>query len=277
MRPGPCLLLLLLLSTPAVARDGSGGRAFQLRTLVAPAQPAGVPPLEIHASAGLTTLVEFDSSLAAGAVALVREGGPIQLARLGDGSLVVALTRNLAPEEQVPFTVALEPGAEPLRFVVVTQREVVDLRVHVAGAPHSAAEDAAEHVARALLTGPEARILLALPQEMRERGAPGVRARVQSVVWMGQRLFAIAAVWGQTRGTAPWKLVQARLRTTLADGVFMEWPVRLLPGPARGGRQLHVLTSLLPEGASGLDVALDGEDCPGDFQPMPPATMVESP
>jgi len=276
VRPGPCLLLLLLLSTPAAARDGSGGRAFQLRTLVAPARPAGVPPLEIHASAGLTTLVEFDSSLDAGAVALAREGGPLQLARLGDGSLVVALTRNLAPGEQVPFTVALAPGAEPLRFVVVTRREVVDLRVHVAGAPHSAAEDAAEHVARALLAGPEARIMLALPQEMRERGTPGARARIQSVVWMGQRLFAIAVVGGQKRGIAPEKLVQARLRTTLADGVLMEWPVRLLPGPVLAMRQLHVLTSLLPEGASGLEVALDAEDSPGDFQPLPQSTMDEA-
>lgn len=258
MRPGPCLLLLLLLSTSAAARDGSSGRAFQSRTLVAPDRPAEVPPLELHASAGLSTLVQFDASLNAGAVKLTEDGGHVQLARLSDDSLVVVLTRNLAMGEQVPFTVTIEPGAEPLRFVVVTRREAVDLRVYVVRARHSAEEATAEHVARGLLAGPDARPMLVLPQEMRKRGAPGARAQVQSVVWMGQRLFAIAAVWSQKRGTAPWKLVQARLRTTLADGVLMEWPALLLSGPARGGEQLYVLTSLLPEGASNLEVALDG-------------------
>ncbi|MFY0572539.1 DUF2381 family protein [Archangium lansingense] len=275
MRPGPCLLLLLLLSTSAAARDGSSGRALQLRTLVAPFRPGEVPPLELRASAGLTTLVQFDFQ--AGAVELTEEGGLVQLARLGDGSLVVALTRNLAPGEQVPFTVALEPGAEPLRFVVVTRREAVDLRVQVVRARHSDGEDAAEHVARELLAGPEARPMLALPQAARKRDTRDARAQVQSVVWMGPRLFAIVAVWNQKKGTAPWRLVQARLRTSLADGVLLEWPVRLLPGPARAGKQLHVLTSLLPEGASGLEVALDGEDSPGSFKPLPPAAMDESP
>ncbi|MCY1083073.1 DUF2381 family protein [Archangium lansingense] len=277
MRPGPCLLLLLLLSTSAAARDGSSGRALQLRTLVAPSRPGEVPPLELRASAGLTTLVQFDSSLQAGAVELTEQGGLVQLARLGDGSLVVALTRNLAPGEQVPFTVALEPGAEPLRFVVVTRREAVDLRVQVVRARHSDGEDAAEHVARELLAGPETRPMLALPQAARKRDTWDARAQVQSVVWMGPRLFAIVAVWNQKRGTAPWRLVQARLRTTLADGVLLEWPARLLPGPVRVRRQLHVLTSPLPEGASGLEVALDAEDSPGSFQPLPPATMDESP
>lgn len=281
MRPGPWLLLLLLLSTPAVARDGSGGRSFQMRTLVAPSRPGAVPPLELHASAGLTSLVSFSSPLKAGAVELTENGGRIQLVRLGDGSLVIALTRDLAPGEQVPFTVATEPGAEPLRFVLVTRRDAVDLRVQVVRAQDSAEEDAAESVARGLLAAPDARTTLVLPLGMKERGAPGSQAWVQSVLWMGRRLFATVAVRSQNvrsqkRGAPSWKLVQARLRATLADGALQEWPARLLSGTARG-EQLHVLTSLLPEGASGLEVALDGEDSPGDFQPLPPSEMDESP
>ncbi|MGZ3459754.1 MAG: DUF2381 family protein [Archangium sp.] len=276
MHPGPWLLLSLLLSLPAAARDGSSVRSLQLRTLVAPARPAEVPPLELHVTAGLSTLVQLGASLKAGAVALAEDGGCIQLARLSDGSLVVAPTRNLAPDEQVPFTISVEPGAEPLRFVLVTRREAVDLRVRVVRAEGSAGEDAAESVARGLLDAPEARTTLVLPQGMKERGAPGSRAWVQSVFWMGRRLFATVAVRSEKRGAPPWKLVQARLRATLAEGVLQEWPARFVSGTAPG-RRLHVLTSLLPEGASGLEVALDGEDSPGDFQPLPSEGMDGAP
>jgi hypothetical protein len=97
VRLGPWLLLFLLLSTPAFASDGSGGRSFQMRTLVAPSRPGEVPPLELHASAGLTTLVLLGSPWKAGAVEFPDEGGRVRLVRLDDGSLVVALTRNVSP------------------------------------------------------------------------------------------------------------------------------------------------------------------------------------
>ncbi|PTL81343.1 DUF2381 family protein [Vitiosangium sp. GDMCC 1.1324] len=276
MRPGPWLLLSLLLSTLAVARNGSGGRSFQIRTLVAPSRPGEVPPLELHASAGLTTLVLFGSPLKSGAVELLEGSGSVQLVRLDDGSLVVALSRDLAPGEQVPFTVAVETGTEPLRFVLVTRRDAVDLRVQVVRTQESTGEDAAESVARGLLDAPDARTTLVLPRGTKERSALGSQAQAQSVLWMGRRLFAIVAMRSQKRGAPPWKLVQARLRATLADGALLEWPARLVSGIARGGR-LHVLTSVLPEGASGLEVALDGEDSPGDYQPLPPSEMDGSP
>jgi Protein of unknown function (DUF2381) len=253
---------------PAFARDGSGGRSLRMRTLVAPSRPGEVPPLELHASAGLTTLVWFGSPWKAGAVECTDNGGRVQLVHLDDGSLVIALTRNLTPDEQVPFTVAVAPGAEPLRFVLVTRSDAVDLRIQVLHAEDSAGEDAAESVARGLLDAPNARTTLVLPQGMMERGTSGSRARIQAVVWMGRRLFVTVAVRSWKRGEPPWRPVQARMRATLVDGTLQEWPARLVSSSARGGPR-HVLTSLLPEGASGLEVALDGEDSLGDFQPLP--------
>jgi hypothetical protein len=86
---------------------------------------------------------------------------------------------------------------------------------------------------------------------------------------MGQRFFVTVAVRSRKEGTPPWTLVQARLRATLAEGELREWPAHLHSGKAGDIRQRHVLTGLLPEGASRLELALDGEDAPGDFRNLP--------
>ena len=64
-------------------------------------------------------------------------------------------------------------------------------------------------------------------------------------------------------------LEMARLRATLEDGVLLEWPAHLFSGEAGSIRQRHILTGVLPESASRLELALDGVDSPGTFQPLP--------
>jgi len=267
VRPGPWFLLLLFV--PVAAWAGSGGPSFQRRTLVAPSRPSEVPPLELHVTEGPPTRLQLEAPLTPGAVELPEDRRGIQLVRLDDGSLVFALTRDLALGERVPFTLAVGSGTEPLRFVLVTRRETVDLLVRVMAPQVSAGEDAAEGVARELLASPGARTTLLVPQATVERGEPDCQAQVLSVIWMGQRLFATVAVWHHKKSAPPWKLVQARLRATLADGVIREWPVRLFSDGIRGA-QIHVLTTMLPEGASGLELALDGEGSPGVFEPLSP-------
>lgn len=275
MRPGPWFVLLLL-SAPAAAWAGAGGTSFQRRTLVAPSRPGEVPPLELHVTEGLPTRVQLAAPLTPGAVELPEHRRGIQLVRLEDGSLVFAPTRDLAPDERVPFTLAVATSTEPLRFVLVTRREAVDLLVRVVAPHFSAGEEAAEGVARELLAAPGARTTLLVPQAKAKAGGPGSRAQLLSVVWMGRRLFATVAVWHHKKSAPPWKLVQARLRATLADGVIREWPARLLSERVRGN-PLHVLTTVLPEGASGLELALDGEGSPGVFKPLSPTEREERP
>jgi hypothetical protein len=86
---------------------------------------------------------------------------------------------------------------------------------------------------------------------------------------MERRFFATVAMRSRKKGTSPWRLDQARLRATLADGVLLEWPAHLVSGEAGPKRQRHILTGVLPEGASRLELALDGENSPGAFQPLP--------
>jgi len=243
---------------------------LQRRTLVLPSQPGRVPPLELHVAAGVATLVSFDSPPSPEALEPFRGDAPVQLVRLVDGSLILVPSRHLAPGEQVHLSWSTGAGAEPLRFVLVTRRDVVDLQVRVVRAPNPSSEQDAESLARSLLAAPDSRASLVVPQVTADHHPRDTFGRVESVLWLGRRFFATVAVRSRKEGAPPWRLVQARLRTTLADGELLEWPAHLLSGKAGTIRQRHVLTGLLPEGASRLELALDGEATPGDFHPLPP-------
>ncbi|PTL83315.1 DUF2381 family protein [Vitiosangium sp. GDMCC 1.1324] len=270
MRPGVWFLLPFLLSLSASAWGGVGGPALQRRTLVVPSRPRQVPPLELHVAVGVATLVRFEVSSQPEALEPERDGGPVVFARMEDGSWVFVPSRDLAVGEQVVVTFAAGAGVEPLRFVLVTRRDVVDLAVRVVLAPSSQEDQGAELVARSLLDAPDARPALAVPREVVEHRAGDSRGQVDSVLWMGRRFFATVAVRSRKRGVPPWRLVQARLRATLADGVLVEWPAHLFSGAVGPRLQRHIVTGLLPEGAARMELALDDANAPGDFQPLSP-------
>jgi hypothetical protein len=241
---------------------------FQRRTLVLPAQPGEVPPLELHVAMDVATLIQLEAPLRPGALKLPEHEERIQLGPASDDSVVILLTRPLADGEQVTLTLEAGASTAPLRFVLVTRHDAVDATVRVVRARESTDEDGAEIMARNLLGAPEARATLDVPQEAVKYNTQGLRGRVQSVLWLNRRFFATVAVRSRKQGTPPWKLVQARLRATLADGILLEWPAQLLSGEATLARQRHIITGLLPVGASRLELALDGEDSPGIFQPL---------
>ncbi|HEX8820119.1 MAG TPA: DUF2381 family protein [Archangium sp.] len=268
MRLGSWLLLTTLFSTSAIAGPPRAtSPAPQRRTLVLPARPGQVPPLELHVAVGVATLVRFGGPLPQ-ALELAPDDGRIQRVLLADGTWVLVPTADLAPGEQVLLSVVTEAGAEPLRFVLVTRGDAVDVSVHVVCSQPSADEDGAESVMRSLLAAPDARVALDLPQQVVEYNPAGSRGQVESVLWMGRRFFATVAVRRRTLDVPTWSPVQARLRATLAGGELLEWPARLLSVRIRD-RRLQALTGLLPEGTVRLDVALDGADAPGDFRPLP--------
>ncbi|WP_239470334.1 DUF2381 family protein [Archangium violaceum] len=227
-----------------------------------------MPPLELHLAPGVATVVEFEAPLLAGFEPPVCDGGFVQISRLNEGAWVFVATPALPADAPVLLTVNAEDGAEPLRFSLVTRGDAVDLWVRVVRAPASTDEDGAELMARRLLDAPDARATLAVPQEVAELNAHDSRGQVESVLWLGRRFFATVAVRSRKKGAPPWRLVQGRLRVMLADGVLLEWPAHVLSGGANAIGQRHVLTGLLPEGASRLELALDGQDSPGTFQPL---------
>lgn len=222
------------------------------------------PPLELHVASGVVTLVRFESSLRLIAWTLPEGESRVRLMSLEEGAFIVVPSPELPPEARVPLSV--DTGSGSLRFVLVHQREEVDLRVRVVPAPEVAGEDAAEAVARELLATAEGRASLVLPQSGVEHHVRNSWARVDSVVWMGRRFFATLSVRTPQRSVRPWSLVQVRLRVTLPEGDLLEWSARFLSGPDGRWRRYHVFTGLVPVESSRLEVALDGEESPGVFQ-----------
>lgn len=254
----------LLLSAPAAA----SGPSLRVRTLVAPARPGEVPPLALHVAPGVPTLLELEAPLPPSAPRLPVDETRFRLVQVGPGSWLLLATTSLAEGEQVPLTLEAGPGAEPLRFTLVTRREQVDVRVRVVGAAPSTGDDTARALALHLLATPPSRVALDWPRAV-ALDAGHTRARVESVLWMGPRFFATASARNGQEGAPPWRLVQVRLRATLADGTLLEWPAQHVSGAPEARDQRHVFTSLLPEDASHLEVAMDGEDSPGGFGPLP--------
>ncbi|MCY1083717.1 DUF2381 family protein [Archangium lansingense] len=269
MRSGSWLLCLsLLLSTPAAARQPSGGPSLRQRTLVAPARPGEVPPLVLHVAAGVPTLLQLEAPLPPSTLRLPVDEARIRLVALGPGSWLLLLATSLPEGEQVPLTLEAGPGMEPLRFTLVTRPEVADVRVRVVRAGASTEDAAAESLALHLLATPPSRVALDSPRAVAlDEGS--IRARVESVLWMDRRFFSTAFVRDSQKRAPLWRLVQVRLRVTLADGSLQEWPARLVSGAPGARGQRYIFTGLLPESATHLEVAMDGEDTPGGFRPLP--------
>lgn len=269
MRPGSWILLSLLLSVPAAAQVRLDSPWIRRRLLVAPVRPKQVPPLEFQVRAGVASLLLFEAPLRLGAVTLPVDEKRLQLVPMDDGSLIIVPITDLSEGEQVPLSVETGPDGEPLRFVLVTRSSAVDIQVRVVKGEPSAEEAAVGALARSLLSTPDGRATLAVPQQTVDLETRASRGEAESVLWMERRFFATVALRNRKKGAPPWKLVQARLRASLADGVLLEWPAHLVSGEAGPKRQRHILTGVLPEGASRLELALDGEDSPGAFQPIP--------
>ncbi|ATB35093.1 hypothetical protein CYFUS_000505 [Cystobacter fuscus] len=241
---------------------------LQRRTLVHPSSPERVPPLELHVAAGVATLVSF-AGCSRPEVLEFGQGHPsLRLIDMSGGALILSPSADLAPGERVPLVVRLAPDAEPLRFVLVTRRDAVDVRVQVVRATSGSEEEGVDGVARSLLDAPGAQATLELPQRVAEIDARNSQGRVDSVLWMGRRFFATVSVRGGNKGAALWPLVQVRMRAMLPDGEVWEGPVRLVSGVAGSTRQRHIATGLLPGGASGVELALDEANTAGVFQPL---------
>lgn len=227
---------------------------LQRRTLVHPSNPGRVPPLEVRVAAGVATLVSFAECSRPEVLDFEQAHPSLRLIDVGAGSLILAPSADLAPGERVPLSVRMAPGAEPLRFVLVTRRDAVDVRVQVVRATAGSDEDGVDGVARSLLAAPGARATLDLPQGVAEYDARKSRGRIDSVLWLGRRFFATVSVRGGNKGAAPWSLAQVRMRAMLPDGELWEGPARLVSGVAASTRQRHIATGLLPGGGLGSGV-----------------------
>lgn len=267
MRPGAWLLLLLVPCLSAVAGESSSSEVpSRRRTVVLSARDRQGPPLEVHVAAGVATLLVFEAPLKPSVVLPAGEAR-FKLRTMEENEFVLLPVSDVPPNESILLTVDAGADVGLLRLSLVTRAEV-DLRVRFIRAQDSAEDDAAGQLARQLLDTAEGQPLFVVPQREVRHQRGTARAQIDSVLWLGQRLFVTLSVRCSQRGSQPWQLAQVRLRTTLPDGVLQDWSARLVKGETTEHVQRHVFTSLMPAGATQLEVAFDSTDSAGAFHPL---------
>ncbi|MGZ3459089.1 MAG: DUF2381 family protein [Archangium sp.] len=276
MRPRPWLILLwaLLISTTAT-RAHAAERESRRGTLLVAGRPEAPPVL--YVAAGTVTRVRFADLLEPHALPGSEFQGRVEVAPLGEGSLVVSPVRDLSEGERLllPVTGRTKTG-EPLTLTLalVTRGDTVDAEAWVSRAqvlpPQADAADDAGTVARRLLAshGPGAtrpRLALDIPghEQATQYARGGIRASASSVLQMDGLLFVTVLIQADWPNSTPWRLIRAQL----GAGCRQESPARAESLPLRvtsgasGRYQFHTFTTSPPERAGCFSLTLE-EDGP---------------
>ena len=277
MHPRSCILLLwaVMLSTTAM-RAHAAERESRRGTLLVGGQHEPAPLL--YVATGTVTRVRFVDLQEPHALPGPELQGRIEVAPLGEDSLVVSPVRDLAKGERLLLSVTGRTAAGEsltLTLALVTREDAVDTEAWVSQVrtmplrADVAVADEAGAVARKLLAshGPGAnRPRLALDLPRREQTTPyvqGIRASASSILQVDGLLFVTVLIKADWPNATPWRLIRARLETRC----HQEPPTRAESRPLHitssvsGREQLHTLTASLPEGVGCLSLLLE-EDGP---------------
>ncbi|HYO56644.1 DUF2381 family protein [Archangium sp.] len=277
MRPRPCLLLLWLLLVSTTAAQASE-RVSRRGTLLVAGQPEAPPVL--YVAAGTVTRLRFADLLEPRARPGPEFQGRVEVAPLGEGSLVVSPLRDLAQGERLllPVTGRTKAGESlTLTLALVTREEAVDAEAWVSRVllQQVDAADANEvgAVARRLLAshgpaGAPPKLALDIPdREQVTRYVSGIRASAVSVLQMDGLLFVTVLIQADWPHSTPWQLIRARLeagcRQESPSGAE-SLPPRISSGVS-GRKQFHAFIAPLPEGVRCFSLTLE-EDGPRTLQ-----------
>ncbi|HYO68066.1 MAG TPA: DUF2381 family protein [Archangium sp.] len=270
MRPRPWTALLWFLLVTTLASEPARATGLESRrgTVLVAGQPE-VPPV-LYVDSGTVTRVRFVDLVEPRALPGPQWQGRVEVAALGENSLVVSPVKNLLEGERLllPVTGRTEAG-EPvsLTLALVTRREVVDAEVWIARAhviPEPVANGnevdavASELLASHVPGGGHPRLSLRVPGMKRATvPASGFRAWVESSLQMEGYLFVTVTLQADRRHIRPWRLVRVRLEAGCPRGEGL--PVRITSGTF-GQYQFHTFTTPMPEdaGCVGLTLEEDG-------------------
>jgi hypothetical protein len=204
--------------------------------------------------------------------------GRVEVAPLGEGSLVLALVRDLAQGERLllPVTGRTKAGESlTVTLALVTREDTVDAEVWVSQARmlplggDAADVDEVGAVARRLLAshgpgGTRPRLALDLPgREQATSYVDEIRASTGSVVQIDGLLFVTVLIHADWPNATPWRLIRARLevRCRQAPPAGAESRPLRITSRVSGRDQFHTLTASRPEGVGCLSLILE-EDGP---------------
>ena len=278
MRPRSWLILFwALIVFTAATRAHASTRELRRGTLLVEGGPEA--PALLYVAAGTVTRVRFVDFLEPHARPGSELQGRVEVAPLGEGSLVVSPVKDLAQGERLllPVTGRTKAG-EPLTLTLalVTREDTVDAEAWVSRARRqplrtdAANTDEAGAIARGLLVSHEPgtvrpRLALALPDSEQVTTYAGrIRASAGSVLRMDGLLFVTVLI--QTLHVPkPWRLIRARLEAGCHQDSGKQiggesLPTRVTSGES-GHYQFHTFAIPLPERTGCLSLTLE-EDGP---------------
>ena len=280
MRPRSWLILFwALIVFTAATRAHASTRELRRGTLLVEGGPEA--PALLYVAAGTVTRVRFVDFLEPHARPGSELQGRVEVAPLGEGSLVVSPVKDLAQGERLllPVTGRTKAGERlTLTLALVTREDTVDSEAWVSRArmqplrTDAANTDEAGAIARGLLVSHEPgtvrpRLALALPDsEQVTTYAKRIRASAGSVLRMDGLLFVTVLIQAMDDPMPmPWRLIRARLEAGCQQDSGKQiggesLPTRVTSGES-GHYQFHTFAIPLPERTGCLSLTLE-EDGP---------------
>jgi hypothetical protein len=273
--PWPALVppLLVLLASPAAARDLTAARVLQQRTAY---WASGGAPVELYVAPGMATTVRLEAFPELRSLVLTEGRSSLQLLPTGSASFILSLPGDFVVGERALISVKLETPELALSLLLVSREDVVDGEVRLvqlrAPSPDELEVDSAAHFLNATSQGH-----VGLAGKGPWRRGSKVRVQVESILRADSRVFITLVTVSVGRSNGPWRLERARLQALLEDGSQVEPPLLLVSSPSKQVQQRHTLVAPLPARMFRLLLAVEGEGAPEGFFPLPSVEEPPSP
>ncbi|HSP78287.1 MAG TPA: DUF2381 family protein [Myxococcaceae bacterium] len=259
-------LWVLLVCLMAGARAGAAGRESRWGTVLVVGGSEEAPPV-LYVAERTATLVDFEELRGPRAAVPPELRGSVEVLPFGERGLVVSPLRKLEEGERLllPVTGRMEDGREvTLTLALGARRDVVDAEVRVPRRGESS-EVTGVLLASHGMDGSRPRLGLFVRggEERTEAYAGDIWAFVESVLLLDRHLFVTVAVHPFGPDSEPWRLIRVRLEPRCREGTGTDVEALSVVSTStrRGKQQLHLFSTLLPEGAECVELVLE-EDGP---------------
>lgn len=219
---------------------------------------ASEAPSEVHVAGGAPTLVSLDERLSPEGPRLQNGQGHVRLVAVEGSSFLILPSEDLPEGEQLLVSVPLARGGL-LSLALSSVRDEVDTQVGLLlHAPELVeVEEGPGDMAR-LLNSARAEPVEVAPPGQRLLNSGDTLVRLRSVLRLGHHVFVSFFFWERRPSDDVSK--RLLLRSVMEEGSVVPLPVlRVSSVPSVSSSRRYTFVSVLPKGATHLEVALRGE------------------